>query len=196
MLKHATCRRFSFHKWGLTSFRNVIHDFGPRIDWSCNPMDTGETRPLNGTPFSTGIYFADLRNAYWQPGDPTRELAEQMNAWIEDCPVLIWQSKQPVPPRMKHSTQESAAPNLVGALPSRFRRSRPNHRQYPQISCRTVRHPEMHRHRQLADCGIWASTRRDRCSRVQVRRAPGGWTPSKNSIGASRGSCPAASSSN
>jgi hypothetical protein len=83
------------HKWGLTSFRNVIHDFGPRIDWSCNPMDTGETKTVEWNAIlNRHFHFADLRNAYWQTGDPkyARELAEQMNAWIEDCPVLIWQS--------------------------------------------------------------------------------------------------------
>ena len=83
------------HKFSLQGFRKAVHDFGPRIDWSCNPMDKGETKTVEwNAKLNRCFHFSPLINAYWQTGDDkyARELAEQMNAWIEDNPVLLFRS--------------------------------------------------------------------------------------------------------
>ncbi|MBO7534375.1 MAG: alginate lyase family protein, partial [Victivallales bacterium] len=83
------------HKFSLQGFRKVVHDFGPRIDWSCNPMDKGETKTVEwNAKLNRCFHFSPLINAYWQTGDDkyAHELAEQMNAWIEDNPVLLFRS--------------------------------------------------------------------------------------------------------
>ena len=83
------------HQFSLQGFRKVVHDFGPRIDWSCNPMDKGETKTVEwNAKLNRCFHFSPLINAYWQTGDDkyARELAEQMNGWIEDNPVLLFRS--------------------------------------------------------------------------------------------------------
>ena len=83
------------HKFSLQGFRKVVHDFGPRIDWSCNPMDKGETKTVEwNAKLNRCFHFSPLINAYWQTGDDkyAHELAEQMNSWIEDNPVLLFSS--------------------------------------------------------------------------------------------------------
>ncbi|MBQ2335017.1 MAG: alginate lyase family protein, partial [Victivallales bacterium] len=83
------------HKFSLQGFRKVVHDFGPRIDWSCNPMDKGETKTVEwNAKLNRCFHFSPLINAYWQTGDDkyAHELAEQMNGWIEDNPVLLFRS--------------------------------------------------------------------------------------------------------
>ncbi|MBP5672318.1 MAG: heparinase II/III family protein [Victivallales bacterium] len=83
------------HKFSLAGFRKAVHDFGPRIDWSSNPMDKGETKTVEwNAKFNRHFHFSYLVNAYWQTGDDkyAHELAEQMNGWIEDCPVLLLRS--------------------------------------------------------------------------------------------------------
>ncbi len=83
------------HKFSLQGFRKVVHDFGPRIDWSCNPMDKGETKTVEwNAKLNRCFHFSPLINAYWQTGDDkyAHELAEQMNSWIEDNPVLLFRS--------------------------------------------------------------------------------------------------------
>ena len=83
------------HKFSLQGFRKAVHDFWPRIDWSCNPMDKGETKTVEwNAKLNRCFHFSPLINAYWQTGDDkyARELAGQMNAWIEDNPVLLFRS--------------------------------------------------------------------------------------------------------
>ena len=83
------------HKFSLQGFRKVVHDFGPRIDWSCNPMDKGETKTVEwNAKLNRCFHFSPLINAYWQTGDDkyAHELAEQMNNWIVDNPVLLIRS--------------------------------------------------------------------------------------------------------
>ncbi|MCR5381911.1 MAG: heparinase II/III family protein [Lentisphaeria bacterium] len=83
------------HKFSLQGFRKAVHDFGPRIDWSCNPMDKGETKTVEwNAKLNRCFHFSPLINAYWQTGDDkyAHELAEQMNSWIEDNPVLLFRS--------------------------------------------------------------------------------------------------------
>ena len=82
-------------KFSIGSFRDKVVDFGPRIDWSQNAMDEGESRTIEwNAQLNRHFHFGYLLKAYWETGDDkyAHELAQQMNAWIEDCPVLLYSS--------------------------------------------------------------------------------------------------------
>lgn len=66
-----------------------------RIDWSHNAMTEGESATIEwNAQFNRHFHFAPLVEAYWRTGDDryAQEIADQMVAWIEDCPALLWQS--------------------------------------------------------------------------------------------------------
>ncbi|MCE5238007.1 heparinase II/III family protein [bacterium] len=66
-----------------------------RIDWSYNAMTEGESATIEwNAQFNRHFHFKPLVDAYWNTGDNkyAQELANQWVAWIEDCPVLLWQS--------------------------------------------------------------------------------------------------------
>lgn len=66
-----------------------------RIDWSFNAMTEGESATVEwNAHFNRHFHFDALADAYWGAGRDqyAREVAEQMTAWIEDCPVLLWRS--------------------------------------------------------------------------------------------------------
>ncbi|MCD4823801.1 MAG: heparinase II/III family protein, partial [Phycisphaerae bacterium] len=71
------------------------HFLGKRIDWSFNPYKKGPSRTIEWTAsLNRHFHFKYLVRAYWQTGDEkyARELAHQMNAFIEDCPVFLFGS--------------------------------------------------------------------------------------------------------
>ena len=83
------------HKFSIGSFRKKVVDFGPRIDWSFNAMSEGESRTIEwNAQLNRHFHFGYLLKAYWDTGDDryARELAKQMNAWIEDNPVFVLRS--------------------------------------------------------------------------------------------------------
>lgn len=83
------------HKFAIGSFKKQVVDFGPRIDWSVNPMDKGETKTVEwNAVLNRCFHFAILHRAYWSTGDDAyaRELAQEINGWIEDNPVLLTRS--------------------------------------------------------------------------------------------------------
>ena len=83
------------HKFRIGSFRKNVVDFGPRIDWSFNAMTEGESRTIEwNAQLNRHFHFGYLIQAYWETGDDkyAQELARQMNAWIEDNPVLLFRS--------------------------------------------------------------------------------------------------------
>jgi hypothetical protein len=66
-----------------------------RIDWSHNAMTEGESATIEwNAQFNRHFHFKPLVDAYWQTGQEkyAREVVEQMVAWIEDCPILLWGS--------------------------------------------------------------------------------------------------------
>lgn len=66
-----------------------------RIDWSFNAMTEGESATVEwNAQFNRHFHFGRVADAYWHAGHDkyAREIAEQMVAWIEDCPVLLWRS--------------------------------------------------------------------------------------------------------
>lgn len=66
-----------------------------RIDWSHNAMTEGESATIEwNAQFNRHFHFKSLVDAYWNTGQEkyAQELADQWVAWIEDCPVLLWQS--------------------------------------------------------------------------------------------------------
>ncbi|NOZ22161.1 MAG: hypothetical protein GXP25_13870, partial [Planctomycetes bacterium] len=80
------------HKFYIGSFKKHVFDFGKRIDWSSNAMTEGESRTIEwNAQLNRHFHFTYLVRAYWETGDEkyARELAQEMNAWIEDCPVLL-----------------------------------------------------------------------------------------------------------
>ena len=80
------------HRFHIGSFRKNVFDFGERIDWSSNAMTEGESRTIEwNAQLNRHFHFTYLVRAYWQTGDEkyARELAQEMNAWIEDCPLLL-----------------------------------------------------------------------------------------------------------
>ncbi|MGI5922585.1 MAG: heparinase II/III family protein [Lentisphaeria bacterium] len=75
----------------IGSFRNHPYAFGERIDWSANAMSEGESRTIEwNAQLNRHFHFEHLRKAWWETGEEkyAAELAEQMNGWIEDNPVL------------------------------------------------------------------------------------------------------------
>ena len=83
------------HKFRIGGFRDHVFDFGPRIDWSSNAMTEGESRTIEwNAQLNRHFHFAYLVRAYWETGDEkyAKELAGQMNAWVVDCPVLVYRS--------------------------------------------------------------------------------------------------------
>ncbi len=84
--------RILTHKFPIGSFRNVVYDFGDRFDWSCNPMNSGETKTVEwNAQLNRHFHFKYLMDAYWETGEEkyAQELAWEMNCWIEDNPVLL-----------------------------------------------------------------------------------------------------------
>jgi len=66
-----------------------------RIDWSHNAMTEGESATIEwNAQFNRHFHFKPLVDAYWNTGDNkyAQELVSQWVAWIEDCPVLLWNS--------------------------------------------------------------------------------------------------------
>ena len=62
-----------------------------RIDWSYSAMTEGESSTLEwNAQLNRHFHFKTLADAYWNTGrdEYAREIADQMTAWIEDCPVL------------------------------------------------------------------------------------------------------------
>ena len=82
------------HKFAIGGFKPV-YDFGPRLDWSANAMKEGESSTIEwNAQLNRHFHFKILVDAYWTTGDEkyARELAQELNAWIEDNPVLLFQS--------------------------------------------------------------------------------------------------------
>ncbi len=66
-----------------------------RIDWSFNAMTEGESATVEwNAQFNRHFHFERVADAYWHTGQDkyAREIADEMVAWIEDCPVLLWRS--------------------------------------------------------------------------------------------------------
>ena len=66
-----------------------------RIDWSFNAMTEGESATVEwNAQFNRHFHFEKLADAYWHTGQEkyAAEIAAQMTAWVEDCPVLLWRS--------------------------------------------------------------------------------------------------------
>lgn len=66
-----------------------------RIDWSYNAMTKGESATIEwNAQFNRHFHFKPLVDAYWNTGQDkyAKEIADEWVAWIEDCPVLLWQS--------------------------------------------------------------------------------------------------------
>lgn len=66
-----------------------------RIDWSFNAMTEGESATVEwNAQFNRHFHFERVADAYWGTGQEkyAREIADQMVAWIEDCPALLWRS--------------------------------------------------------------------------------------------------------
>lgn len=79
----------------IGSFRDHPYAFGERIDWSANAMSDGESRTIEwNAQLNRHFHFEHLTRAWWETGEEkyAAELAEQMNGWIEDNPVLLLQS--------------------------------------------------------------------------------------------------------
>lgn len=77
------------------TFINKTYRPEGRIDWSHNAMTEGESATIEwNAQFNRHFHFAPLVEAYWRTGQHkyAQEVADQMVAWIEDCPVLLWQS--------------------------------------------------------------------------------------------------------
>lgn len=67
----------------------------PRIDWSYNAMTKGESATVEwNAQLNRHFHFKALADAYWNTGQDkyAKEIADQMVAWAEDCPVLLFQS--------------------------------------------------------------------------------------------------------
>jgi hypothetical protein len=81
--------------FAIGSFRDHPYAFGDRIDWSANAMSDGESRTIEwNAQLNRHFHFQYLTRAWWETGEEkyAAELAEQMNSWIEDNPVLLLQS--------------------------------------------------------------------------------------------------------
>jgi len=77
------------------TFINTTYKPEGRIDWSHNAMTEGESATIEwNAQFNRHFHFATLVAAYWNTGDNkyAQELVNQWTAWIEDCPVLLYQS--------------------------------------------------------------------------------------------------------
>ncbi|MEW6357474.1 MAG: heparinase II/III family protein [Planctomycetota bacterium] len=80
------------HKFTIGGFKKNVFDFGQRINWSSNAMTEGESSTIEwNAQLNRHFHFQHLVRAYWETGDEkyARELAQEMNAWIEDCPLLL-----------------------------------------------------------------------------------------------------------
>lgn len=80
------------HTFTIGGFRKHPYAFGDRFDWSANAMAEGESSTIEwNAQLNRHFHFADLYRAYWATGDDryARELAWEMNCWIEDNPVLL-----------------------------------------------------------------------------------------------------------
>lgn len=74
---------------------NTPWQAGPRIDWSYNAMTQGESATIEwNAQLNRHFHFKALADAYWHTGQDkyAKEIADQMVAWAEDCPVLLFQS--------------------------------------------------------------------------------------------------------
>jgi len=77
------------------SMINTPWQAGPRIDWSFNAMTQGESATIEwNAQLNRHFHFKQLADAYWNTGQDkyAKEIADQMVAWAEDCPVLLFQS--------------------------------------------------------------------------------------------------------
>jgi hypothetical protein len=80
------------HTFTIGGFTKHPYAFGERFDWSANAMTEGESSTIEwNAQLNRHFHFADLYQAYWATGDDryARELAWEMNCWIEDNPVLL-----------------------------------------------------------------------------------------------------------
>ncbi|MCD4824319.1 MAG: heparinase II/III family protein, partial [Phycisphaerae bacterium] len=85
------------HKFNVRYHRHV-HDFGKRINWCVHPLAKGPTGTIEwNSMLNRHFHFFCLVHAYRKTGDEkyARELAQQMNSFIEDCPVLLNGSGNP-----------------------------------------------------------------------------------------------------
>lgn len=70
-------------------------DAPARIDWSYNAMTRGESATIEwNAQLNRHFHFRAMVDAYWNTGQDkyAKEIADQMVAWVEDCPVLLFQS--------------------------------------------------------------------------------------------------------
>ncbi|MCX7047125.1 MAG: heparinase II/III family protein [Candidatus Sumerlaeota bacterium] len=70
-------------------------DAPPRIDWSYNAMTKGESATVEwNAQLNRHFHFKMIADAYWNTGQDkyAKEIADQMVAWIEDDPVLLFRS--------------------------------------------------------------------------------------------------------
>ncbi len=77
------------------TFINTTYKPQGRIDWSYNAMTEGESATIEwNAQFNRHFHFRTLVQAYWNTHDEkyVQELVNQWLAWIEDCPVLLYQS--------------------------------------------------------------------------------------------------------
>lgn len=83
------------HTFAIGNFRDKPFNFGDRFDWSSNAMSSGESSTIEwNAQLNRHFHFSHLYQAYWQTGDDkyAKELAWEMNCWIEDNPVLLYSS--------------------------------------------------------------------------------------------------------
>ncbi|MBM4084409.1 MAG: hypothetical protein FJ272_06435 [Planctomycetes bacterium] len=81
-------------KFHIGSFRENVVDFGSRINWNSNPTE-GEAKTVQwNAVLNRHFHFTALYRAYWATGDEkyAKELADQIVGWVEDCPMLLFQS--------------------------------------------------------------------------------------------------------
>lgn len=81
-------------KRDFTFIKNTYRPTG-RIDWAHNAMTEGESATVEwNAQFNRHFHFEKLADAHWNTGNEkyAQEIAAQMTAWIEDCPVLLWRS--------------------------------------------------------------------------------------------------------
>ncbi|MCD4826090.1 MAG: heparinase II/III family protein [Phycisphaerae bacterium] len=80
------------HKFNVRYHRHIYHDFGKHINWCVHPLSKGPNRTIEwNSMLNRHFHFSSLAHAYQKTGDEkyARELAQQMNSFIRDCPVLL-----------------------------------------------------------------------------------------------------------
>lgn len=79
------------HKFNVCHHRH-IHDFGKHINWCVHPLSKGPNRTIEwNSMLNRHFHFSSLAHAYRKTGNEkyARELAQQINSFIRDCPVLL-----------------------------------------------------------------------------------------------------------